>query len=104
MKNRKREIVYLPKDIQYIKRKSYLQALDYYKIFERSLKGILHQIKYIKIILNRKVMEELLCKKSYYCKPIIGLKYCCKSILGFVNIQTSLSQDIATTSETLSLA
>ena len=27
-------------------------------------------------------MEELLCKKSYYCKPIKGLKMSCKSILG----------------------
>jgi hypothetical protein len=27
-------------------------------------------------------MEELLCKKSYYCKPITGLKMSCKSILG----------------------
>lgn len=27
-------------------------------------------------------MEELLCKKSYYCKQIAGLKYSCKSILG----------------------
>ncbi len=27
-------------------------------------------------------MEELLCKKSYYCKQITGLKMNCKSILG----------------------
>lgn len=27
-------------------------------------------------------MEELLRKKSYHCKPIIGLKPNCKSILG----------------------
>ena len=27
-------------------------------------------------------MEELLCKKSYYCKQITGLKMSCKSILG----------------------
>ena len=26
--------------------------------------------------------ETLLCKKSYYCKPITGLKISCKSILG----------------------
>ncbi len=27
-------------------------------------------------------MGELLCKKSYYCKRIMGLKMSCKSILG----------------------
>ena len=27
-------------------------------------------------------MEELLSKKSYYCKPITGLKMSCKCILG----------------------
>ena len=32
-------------------------------------------------------MEELLCKKFYYCKPITGLKMSCKSILGLsVNV------------------
>ncbi|WP_309597459.1 integrase core domain-containing protein [Flavobacterium davisii] len=33
-------------------------------------------------IKNRKIMEELLYKKSYYCKPIVGLKMSCKYILG----------------------
>ena len=28
-------------------------------------------------------MEELLQEKSYYCKPITGLKYKCKLITGF---------------------
>lgn len=27
-------------------------------------------------------MDELLCKKNYYCKPITGLKMNSKSILG----------------------
>ena len=27
-------------------------------------------------------MEELLCKKFYYCKAVSGLKMSCKSILG----------------------
>ena len=34
-------------------------------------------------------MEELLCKKFYYCKPISGLKMSCKSILGLtIKLQT----------------
>ena len=30
-------------------------------------------------------MEELLQKISYYCKPITGLNYKCKLMLGFIN-------------------
>jgi hypothetical protein len=33
-------------------------------------------------IKKRKTIEELLCKKPYYCKPITGLKISCKPILG----------------------
>jgi hypothetical protein len=33
-------------------------------------------------IKTEKIMEELLCKKSCYCKLITGLKMSCKAMLG----------------------
>jgi hypothetical protein len=41
---------------------------------------------------NRKILEELLSKKSCYSKPIIGLKMSCKSILGKDCIQSIKSR------------